>query len=610
MGKKKKTSQTTTTTSTTTPVSIVTITQLKRYESLEILCELIKTQTYKHIIEWVIVEGSKEREDALKNKENIELLKKSIDIPIIYIEWNGYKLGELRNQGNNACKGDITVCMDDDDFYFPTRVQYAVEKLKASKFLIAGCSNILLYDFFLEKLYKFKNFGIYHSTNNCMAWKKEYLLKNRHDSDKEFAEETSFTNTFTEPMVQLETEHTLIVSSHNMNTYNKREILVGGTNKFNPTLDEVNEPITKYISKNIFDRMRSLYYKECESKYDITYLAGGFSIKWDPSDMSLGGSEQAIVNLVNNWAKMGKRVVVYGEVPEMRLNGVDYVNWKNFPFEAKHNVVILWRLYGLMCFMPFPLKCKKILLDCHDNFHNAQFVELYKKYSTKIDKIMFKSEYHKEEFERYTEIKLPLNKYEIVLNGVRIENFLINKDNVIRNPYRFVYCSCYMRGLIEILQIVWPIIFQNEPRAELHIYYGMGNIRDENAVKLLKELLSQPGVMDHGRQPMDIVIREKYMSNFHLYLSTSPIEIDCISIRESLATGAIPLISNFGVFKNREGIHFDIVPDVRCYQEIAIKILQLMKESNTLETYRTHIKKSSLLVGWRDISIKWLEIIN
>jgi hypothetical protein len=167
-----------------------------------------------------------------------------------------------------------------------------------------------------------------------------------------------------------------------------------------------------------------------------------------------------------------------------------------------------------------------------------------------------------------------------------------------------------MRGLIEILQIVWPIIFQNEPRAELHVYYGMGNIRDENAVKLLKELLSQPGIMDHGRQPMDMVIREKYMSNFHLYLSTSPIEIDCISIRESLATGAIPLISNFGVFKNREGIHFDIVPDVRCYQEIAIKILQLMKESNTLETYRTHIKKSPLLVGWRDISIKWLEIMN
>ena len=34
-----------------------------------------------------------------------------------------------------------------------------------------------------------------------------------------------------------------------------------------------------------------------KNKYDIVYVAGCFSIKWNPTDKSLGGSEQAIVNL-------------------------------------------------------------------------------------------------------------------------------------------------------------------------------------------------------------------------------------------------------------------------------------------------------------------------
>ena len=32
----------------------------------------------------------------------------------------------------------------------------------------------------------------------------------------------------------------------------------------------------------------------------------------------------------------------------------------------------------------------------------------------------------------------------------------------------------------------------------------------------MKLLLAQPGVMDHDRQPMDMIIREKYLSTFHL----------------------------------------------------------------------------------------------
>jgi glycosyltransferase involved in cell wall biosynthesis len=586
-------------------VSIITVSQLKRFNCLEILNDLIKQQTYDNIIEWVIVEGSKNKDDGECNKANIKLLQ--TNIPIVYVDWQeNVKLGELRNKGNNMCKGDITVCMDDDDYYPKSRVEHAVNKLKNSKANIAGCSALLIYDYFLEKIYKFNQFGPNHSTNNCMAWKKEYLLTNKHDNDKDMAEESSFTKNFSEPMVQLDADDTIVVSSHDSNTFNKRELLVGGTNKFNPTLMELPTSVIKHIPEVYLNKYKNIFVKEYTSKYDIVYFAGGFSIKWDPKDQSLGGSEQAIVNLVNNWTKLGKKVAVYGEVPEGTVNGVDYFNWKKFPFEATHNIVILWRGYGLWCGAPFPIKAKYVWLDLHDNFQES-FINVWKKYQNKITKIFFKSEFHKEEFERASESKLEKLKYTIIPNGVRVDEFSRNKENAVRNPFRFCYCSCYTRGLGPILELVWPVIYHFEPRAELHVYYGMEHIKDPNLKEKMLKLLSQPGVMDHGRQPMDMIIREKYLSSFQLYVTNTPIEIDCISIRESLATGCIPLISNSGVFKDREGIHFQLEDQNRnCYQNLGVKIAELMKHPNELNNYRQQIKKSPLLTTWKQTAEAWL----
>jgi glycosyltransferase involved in cell wall biosynthesis len=107
-------------------VSIVTITQLKRFPCIEILKDVIKAQTYGNIIEWVIVEGSKIDEDAAANAEKIKGLKESSDLncSILYLEKKpGEKLGALRNKGNRECSGDITVVMDDDDYYPANRVK-------------------------------------------------------------------------------------------------------------------------------------------------------------------------------------------------------------------------------------------------------------------------------------------------------------------------------------------------------------------------------------------------------------------------------------------------------------------------------------------------------
>jgi len=587
-------------------VSIVTISQWKRFNCLEILRDLIKDQTYNNTIEWVIVEGSRTEEDAIKNAKAIKALESKVAIVYLPFE-SGLKLGALRNKGNLACKGDITVVMDDDDYYPPQRIEHAVEKLSGTRAQIAGCSAMYIYDYFLERLYKFREFGPNHSTNNCMAWKKEYLKKNKHDAEKDFGEESSFTFGFKEPMVQLDAEKTIVVSSHDNNTYNKRELLIGGTHNINKMIFQVDEKITEFIKEPYFSRLKSIFYKETVSPYDIVYFTGGFSNPWDPKDATLGGSEQAVVHLTTEWSKKGKKVAVYGQVPEMTYNGVDYIDWKKFPFEAKHKVVIVWRLFGIMCIGPFPVKADHIWHDTHDNLKEGLFPSLWSKYGKVFQKILFKSHYHRTEFEKYSGEKLEDSRCVIIPNGLRVEQFQENRDRVQRNPYRFCYCSCYTRGLAQILQFVWPIIYKIEPRAELHVYYGMNGVKDEQFKNGMLSLLSQPGVMDHGRQSMDVIIREKYMSNFHLYISETTAEIDCISTRESLITGAIPLLSSFGLFQDRPGIHFDI-KDQKSYQMIGLQLAQLLQKQDTLEVYRNELKKSPLIISWAKIAQAWLDV--
>ena len=204
-------------------VSIITVTQYSRRKCLANLQTLIESQTmFDSIIEWVIVEGSPNNIDVMKNKEIIQ--KIFFDHPIKYIEVPEIRaISNLRNAGNYHCSGDIIVCMDDDDYYFPTYIAECVLKLEYSGKQIAGCTNPFMFCYRSNTLYKIKGFSPNHSTNNCMAYTQKYLENHSHHPNLFYAEETSFTNGFTEDMVQLDPSKTIIVSCHYANTVNKTE---------------------------------------------------------------------------------------------------------------------------------------------------------------------------------------------------------------------------------------------------------------------------------------------------------------------------------------------------------------------------------------------------
>jgi glycosyltransferase involved in cell wall biosynthesis len=200
-------------------VSIVTPTYNRR-RFIPSLLKMVKSQTYpRERMEWIVYDdGQEEVRDLFEaEKENLPTLK------FIWSE-DKMTLGEKRNRLNEEASGEIIVAMDDDDFYFPTRVEDAVKALISKKYELAGASEI--YMFFTDKkeIWKAGPYFEGHATNGTMAWTKAYASKHKYDETVAFAEEKSFLENFKNPLVQLDPKRVMLVMSHSDNTFDKTEL--------------------------------------------------------------------------------------------------------------------------------------------------------------------------------------------------------------------------------------------------------------------------------------------------------------------------------------------------------------------------------------------------
>lgn len=630
-------------------VSILTLTQLSRSECLKILFDCIKNQSYKNIKEWIIVDGSKSLDEGMCNQVFItELINsdKSINFTINYIGYQKDKnLHQLKNIAHSKATGDYIIWMDDDDYHMASRIEYSVNKLYFNNKKVGGNFNTYLHD--IKSGLTFKT----NSPNdtepnilpNSLIFKREFLSNHFYPETMNFfIDERAFLGDSVNDFEVLIPETSFVKLIHWDNTVKADQLIELASQDKLSTMLKMEPSVRKFlIPDNFYDKYVNALkplenikndantnisvnksIPEIDNKtinYDIVYYTGVHSIQWDPEDKTLGGSEQAVVHLSENWSKFGKKVVVYGNFAEEKtINGVDYKLGKDYPFNKRAKVLIIWRHVGMAPFIIQDIEplADNIVLDFHDNFSYtlAQF-ERSKllKLVEKATKANFKSEYHKNCFEEFIGGKIDSSEYNIIANGVRVEQFknescLNGEQPIIRNPYRFCYCSSYDRGLEYILENVWPHIYKQEPRAEFHVYYGMDHIYDDAYKTRLRQLLSQPGVMEHGRQSMDMIIREKHMSTFHLYLSSSIAEIDCISVRESLVAGCIPVISRTGVFADRHGLQYNWDPSSKDLgKAIALDIINRMNDKQFIESARTQLMGSNTIIGWEDVAKQWLQ---
>jgi glycosyltransferase involved in cell wall biosynthesis len=219
-------------------VSIVTPTYNRR-RFIPALIKMIQSQSYpRDRMEWLVYDDGQEEIKDLLDEARASL-------PELIFIWSEDKmtLGEKRNRLNDEATGDIIVAMDDDDFYFPTRVMDAVMALRNSRCALAGASEVYMFFTDTKEIWKAGPYFENHATNGTMAWTKAYASKHKYDETVAFAEEKSFLEGYKNPLVQLDPKKVMLVMSHSDNTFDKTELRK--TN--NPLLVKTNLKMSEFI---------------------------------------------------------------------------------------------------------------------------------------------------------------------------------------------------------------------------------------------------------------------------------------------------------------------------------------------------------------------------
>jgi glycosyltransferase involved in cell wall biosynthesis len=198
-------------------VSICTPT-FNRRPFIPYIIKCIERQDYpKDKFEWIIIDdGTDKIKDLVTHLSYVKYFEFSTKM----------SLGEKRNLMHKKSKGEILVYMDDDDYYPTERVSHAVETLLAHpEALCSGSSEIFIYFKHNTSVYKFGPYGPNHATAGTFAFKRKLLETSCYDNKAAIAEERQFLKNYTVPFVQLDPHKTILVFSHDHNTFDKRKLL-------------------------------------------------------------------------------------------------------------------------------------------------------------------------------------------------------------------------------------------------------------------------------------------------------------------------------------------------------------------------------------------------
>jgi len=168
-------------------------------------------------------------------------------------------------------KGSIIVYMDDDDYYPPQRVEHCVETLLANpRALCAGSSELYIYFKHIDKMYQSGPFGDTHATAGTFAFKKELLNHSKYDDNASLAEERSFLKDYSIPFVQLDPMKTILVFSHNHNSFDKKNMLQNSNQQY---FKESSKQVRDFIRQENEESIYRFFMEEIDELLE-NYLPG------------------------------------------------------------------------------------------------------------------------------------------------------------------------------------------------------------------------------------------------------------------------------------------------------------------------------------------------
>lgn len=299
----------------------------------------------------------------------------------------------------------------------------------------------------------------------------------------------------------------------------------------------------------------------------------------------LGGSEEAVMYLTRELARLGRNVRVYAPLPIGRLPGRDRfgVDWQqvsSFAADGEHGVLVVWRAPGVITELirgavqsggVYP-GIVGSLLWLHDGLLGVDS-ETADKITYAIDGAVVLSDFHARQIAAQG-----LGKLIRLSNGIVREDFEADIGRWEKDPMSVVYSSCPSRGLRSLLSI-WPEVKAKVPAAKLDIYYDWSMIQaaqPEWYEGLVADMEKVKGldVVHHGGVNHERLHAALKKANVWAYshFENTTVETFCISAVKATACGAVVLTAPNGALPEVAPFaHFR--PDLASYRDALVELL-------------------------------------
>jgi len=347
------------------------------------------------------------------------------------------------------------------------------------------------------------------------------------------------------------------------------------------------------------------------AKNEIAIYCGPGFAKWSPKklleggeDTFLGGSEEAVVYLSKELAKIGWKVTVYAD-PGEDEGEVDGVNWlPHYKYNPKDrfNILVCWRNPKFFEHKP---KARQKYLWAHDVLNPADFTSLI---VDQLDKIIVLSNAHRRNLPA-----VPDHKFLLSTNGFFEHLPEVKPKN---DPKKVIWTSSYDRGLEHLLKI-WPDVIKEVPDAELHIFYGWKLFEEfyrNNPERMawmakMNEMMKYKGITHHDRVTQPEI--EKWHKKCGVWAyPTHFYEISCISAIKSQLWGCTPVVIEYAALEQTVQFGKKIKGDIydeEVKEEFKKALIDTLKHPQSDKDRKKMMKWARENYSWEKVAAQWSE---
>ena len=328
------------------------------------------------------------------------------------------------------------------------------------------------------------------------------------------------------------------------------------------------------------------------------------------------GSEIAAIKLCEELTDKYNVFIICNTQKYVKHNNVGYINireFKELKDTNKVNYLVISRFIGIILDIDLT-NIQNIYYIMHDaRVHclwqnkNLPLMSAYtfKNYLNKIKKIIFVSKWQKENYlKRFNMSNVNIDKKSIIIgNGINTSLSKYKKVKKINN--RFIYCSDPDRGLDMLCDILIELK-KKYSDITLDIYFG-------NLPNKYQKYLNYNWIKYNGKISNDKIFEELSKSDFWLYPNMNSHETFCISCLEAMSCGNVVITRNYSALPEIIGDCGILIPENLSgekFKEYTIDKINNILSNNLKKQYQENAYKRSLKYDWKNISQKWIKMIN